>query len=433
MSVFARKKPQAHDPQCWSEYPHEGPCSPWAVPLRPLVIALAICLAVLLAIWSAGCASRRSAPATPHLLRLEVQVASDAHQAIGAADVRILDGPNAHRTARTGPDGRVFLDALRPASQTICATHEQHVETCQPLPIDQLRAGNVTIVLPRKAPPLPQGDPLAVRTDFLTLHCDGRIHYTGPFPAYDAGKRARILDCLRSQGYTDIWLDVLLGRQGGGWLDVQPYDYLDRPHALRPFLEEIRDAGLRTIVVIGLEDNPPARAKYPPGKLARVVEQFVRGVDDLASIYLLGVEVREWASWSEVLDLIEAVGKASSRPIAVHQNQRKWGPDRGDPWTKPQAQEMAWWTEAKRRAPKNRLALAFQGSHARVEDSGGGFLSPREEFIRDIRGFLDLKRLAGIGVEVIASEYGHLVSDAKTKALGRAALQAGAIGCTNGC
>lgn len=386
----------------------------------------------LLMLALVACGPSRVNTVPPATYSLEVQVANDRHEPVAAARVWIVDGVNAGISATTGPDGTVKLHGLKHASQTICAGAEQHHDGCEPLPYTQLAVGNITIRVTSKVQ-LPTTDPLEVRTDFLTLHCDGKIVYPGPYPAYPEAKRKRILECLRENGYTDLWFDVLLGKQAGNFLpDVRAYDYLDRPAAVRPFLEEVRAAGIRVVPVFGLEDNADARRKYPPGVFARKVEEFVKANRELLSLNVIGVEVREWASWDEVLDIAKGICRVTDMPVAIHQNQRKWGPDRSDPWRTGRAEEMAWWKALKERCPRNKLALAFQGSHARVEDSGGGFLSPREEFLRDIRGFLDPSRLGGIGVAVIASEYGHLVSDRYTKSLGEASLKAGAIGFTNG-
>lgn len=110
---------------------------------RSLLLVLAIAL-------SSACGGIRpprppQPPTVPHWT-LDMQVSGD-HGGIAGADLKILDGPNANRTATTGPTGEVKLRDLEQSGFTICAHAETYKDNC--LGVTLTSDQNQTIMLAR--------------------------------------------------------------------------------------------------------------------------------------------------------------------------------------------------------------------------------------------------------------------------------------------
>lgn len=284
------------------------------------------------------------------------------------------------------------------------------------------------VVAPPPAPivvPLPTTDPLEQRGDFRSFHCRGEFWIIG-----DREVESGCLEEYRARGYTDVWLTVT---RDGGLPGIAPFDYLSDVPAFRARAERFRAAGLRVHPVIGCEDAE-AMCRRNHGDFSAwlaAVERFIGATNDIASSYVFGVEIREWASWDESLRMVSTASRVSRLPIVLHFNQEQWGPNSSDPWSG--GSERAYWRRVLVLAGGNRVALGYQFKHARVEDSGGGFLSTVADVEADTRALT--QRLSQLGVGFIASEYAYRVPDALAIERGAAAIRAASvpIGCMNGC
>ncbi|MBI4241518.1 MAG: hypothetical protein HY613_07355 [Candidatus Rokubacteria bacterium] len=235
------------------------------------------------------------------------------------------------------------------------------------------------------------------RTDFLTMKAGGEqiVFYIGD----TAAKRQRHRAALKSRGYTHIYLDVIIEKVSGKFKDPpKPFDYLDRPQDYRPYLQELVSDKLYPILFLGVEDAPKAKAKYPPSKFAKAAADFVKGVDDLAAGYVLGVETKEYWKDSE-LDLVgKAVRAATRKQILVHPGRDLW-----QPALKPWSSGVAYF-------------YGFGKSAAQIKKKTQD-LAPKFHAAQKV---------------FVAAEYALDVGEAKARDLGKAALEGGADGFGNG-
>jgi hypothetical protein len=151
----------------------------WSIPLRPILITLALGFALLAALAAGlGCATSPSrpeipapapGPRPPSGLTLHVQVVDSDGPPIAAAKVEIQDGPNAGNAATTNDRGQLFLNELKVAGQTVCAEAEGYERAC--VPVTLLTSQNVTITLHKVAPAGPVRVPIAGRIRVV----DGRL------------------------------------------------------------------------------------------------------------------------------------------------------------------------------------------------------------------------------------------------------------------
>jgi len=267
--------------------------------------------------------------------------------------------------------------------------------------------------------------PLDQIGDFRSFWCSGVFYIIGDQPE----PRPECLEQYKARGYRDAWVTVT---RDAGLPGIAPFDYLGNPSRYRVLAQRFIASGIRVHPVIGCEDAEAYCRRVHgafPAWLDHVVA-FVAATDDLTTSYVIGVEVREWATWDQLLQIIQRVSAVTDRPIIPHFNQRVWGPSSADPWSG--GGQIAFWRRAIQLAggPQS-LAAALQYAHDRVEDSGGGFVSTPTEVREFTRAIVD--RLGPLGVAVIASEYAYRMPMDQASALGRIGRQAGAAGCMNGC
>jgi hypothetical protein len=276
------------------------------------------------------------------------------------------------------------------------------------------------------------GDPLQQVGDFRSFWCQQDHHGHQERVFYIIGDQPEPRpDCLaqyRARGYTDVWLTVTRDQ---GLPGIQPFDYLADVPRYRALVSTFLATGLRVHPVIGCEDaEAMCRRHHGPFDqwLARV-GTFIDGTDDLVTSYVFGVEIREWASWDQSLQMVALAGARSDRPIILHFGQEQWGPSSADPWAG--GRQLAYWRAVQAQAGNNRVALGYQYRHAPTEDGGGGFLATVDD-VREQTAEL-VVRLQPLGIPIIASEYAYRANEGDAMARGAVALAAGATGCMNGC
>ncbi len=276
-------------------------------------------------------------------------------------------------------------------------------------------------------------DPLQQVGDFRNFYChlEDQNGHSGTIFYIIGDVHEPMKDCLdqyRGLGYTDVWLTVTRDK---GLPGIAPFDYLADVPKFREKIQQFNRHGLRVHPVIGCEDaEDMCRRNHGDfdAWLARVGE-FIEGTQDLATSYVFGVEIREWATWDQSLRMVDTAAARSDRPIVLHFGQEQWGPSSADPWAG--GRQTAYWREVLRQADGGKVALGYQYSHARTEDAGGGFLSTIEQVGTQTADLVF--RLGPLGVPVIASEYAYRANQMDAVALGAAALSHGAFGCMNGC
>lgn len=158
----------------------------WSVPLRPILVTLALGFALLALLASVACLTTPSRPEIPAPnpgprpptgLTLHVQVVDVDGPPVADAKVEIQDGPNAGNGGITNDRGQVFLTDLQMAGQTVCAEREGYERGCAPAKLhtdDQPprpKSSNVTIQLQKVKPPAPVRQPIAGRVRVV----DGRL------------------------------------------------------------------------------------------------------------------------------------------------------------------------------------------------------------------------------------------------------------------
>lgn len=289
--------------------------------------------------------------------------------------------------------------------------------------------------------PLPTGDPLALRGDWLTFRYQGRITYLGDNPAEDGSCAA-----YRAKGYTDILVASNLGPQPGA---DAPFDLFGDPEAYAARCAGFQSRGIRAIGQIGFEDNWGVWATYA-GAFDAHLTALVRAADPHVSSWLFGVEWDEgiahhppFYDWDETLGWIERVAANTARPILVHFRQTAWGPEGDTPWQgSTSGRQLSWWKELRRRLPNHPLGCAFQHRHDRPQDkrANGAFLTASDDIVDHVGALTAPTRLGGIGVTLISFEYAFngrdndafVVLEEEAARAGDLALSQGAYGAMNG-
>jgi hypothetical protein len=172
------------------------------------------------------------------------------------------------------------------------------------IPTGQLTAAAHMLTIP----PLPHA------TDFLTAGCNTHV-YAG----LDAPARARCRDAIRSRNYTHFYLYPYNEGDYGG----PRFDYYGSPYRLRPYLIELKQAGLEPVLWL-VPDDAPEIGRTSLDSLRAMFERLVPVVDDLVSSYVLGLELDEYWSATTTNALGSRLSQITRKPIAVHQTPGRW-------------------------------------------------------------------------------------------------------------
>lgn len=275
------------------------------------------------------------------------------------------------------------------------------------------------------------------RGDFLNMP------FRGTLSGYWSGKkyytarpkiRAAYRQAVKDRGYTRIYFDIFKGLAGK--------DYFGDPAALLPVLDECVADGLGPVLFIIPEGDKSAQAQYGMSK-SKVSAKYLTALRALVKVcgpcvadWIIGVEVDEVLrpdapnDGSEEDDaatdvceaMVTTIGQtirsalkpAQQTPIWVH-------------WTTGWHGTWGWWRKQAWATPGG---LCFQYDKA---DKGGGFLASDEEMRDASTVYSGRLKTQGGGRDFLAGEYAWQRPEAKGRARGKAALEAGAVGAMNGC
>jgi hypothetical protein len=239
-------------------------------------------------------------------------------------------------------------------------------------------------------------DPLAHRTDFLTMRGPGgETFYTHEYAGLPPAERAAIRAALKARGYTHLYLYAMNEGDYGGHVK---FNYYDNPTGFRGILEELVRDGIAPVVWLAPDDAPRFHREHPPARIKELWDRFIPAVDGLVSSYTLGLEADEYWSSRQQEELGQHLRSLTERPIFVHYSPGQWEGAKAD-W-----------------ASGLIYQYGFGLSEAQVEHRTRELVS----------------RLSALGKTFIAGEYAHRVDEAQAQHLGAAALRGGAQGFGNG-
>ena len=235
--------------------------------------------------------------------------------------------------------------------------------------------------------------------------------YWGGYKYFGASPKVRqaYRDAIKEREYTRIYFDLF-----GDWGPKE--DYFAAPAKLVPFLKESAEDCLGPVLWLGPEDDDKAQAKYGKNnwdEYVKHLKKFVPAVDQYVAEYILGVEVEEYWSDQIVAKIGTALRKLTKKPIWVH---RKTG----------QHGAWSWW-----KAQKWVTGLAFQ-FEKRDNQGGKGFLAHPDDVREATEVYAGRLKTQGGGKKFLANEYAFKRPEEKAIAVGKAALEAGAVGFSNG-
>ena len=238
-------------------------------------------------------------------------------------------------------------------------------------------------------------DPLRHNTDFLTLRAaDGRTLFTHEYAGYSDAQRAEVRRALKERGYTHIYLYAMNEGDYGG---RTVFNWYRDPAGFRQILQELVDDGLAPVVWLAPDDAPNFH-RDSAEVLPELWRSFIPAIDDLASSYVVGLEMDEYWSGSEQNDLGRHLNTLTEKPLFVHYRTGEWEGARA-PWVD---------------------GIVYQYG------SGVTEAEVRAQ-TRDL-----ISELSPLGKTFIAGEYAYRVEEAYARRLGEAALEAGADGTGNG-
>ena len=228
------------------------------------------------------------------------------------------------------------------------------------------------------------------RTDFLTL--DGKHDMLG-YAALSSDRRADIRASLRDRAYTHLYLYVIAENDIG----LGYFNYYEKSDVYRSRLQEVRQEGLEPVVWLA-PDDAPVFHRDSAETLPTIWNTFIPAVDDLVSAYVLGLELGEYWSSSEIRELGLHLNSLTDRPIYVHYNSGQLG------------EVYESWVDG----------ILYQ------------YLPPRtpESVRRETEQHAP--RVQAAGKLFIAGEYAYMVPEHSAMELGATAVRAGADGFANG-
>jgi len=124
---------------------------------------------------------------------------------------------------------------------------------------------------------------------------------------------------MTSRGYTHFYLYAYNEYDYGG----PSFDFFNNPSAFRGLLQELIQDGLAPVVWL-VPDDAPRIHGMSASAVNGMLSQFVPGVQDLVSSFVVGLELDEYWSGSAVDAIGSHLRQLTSKPIAVHQLPGKW-------------------------------------------------------------------------------------------------------------
>jgi len=297
-----------------------------------------------------------------------------------------------------------------------------------PVPNHQMNFTLEPIVVIPEPIPEPTGPILG---DWLTCHHpDGSILYPSVYPAVDSAYRARIIEALKHNKYTDTFVDVAYSARNNDEVFQHPgWNYLTSDP--QPFIDacnELKANGIRCIAMVGYQKDIA-----PPFNEFKVqLTRFLEKTGSLLSGVVAGAEAEEYWKFDEIGEVLKLASRYTGGFLGYHGGRSSWGPDGGqsNQWT-PGGRQVSWWKWLKEQIPGRDLYLFYQYFHSR-KYGDKGFYTPDEHIIEDTDALLLPERLGNLGIKFCCAETNYLTPDDMSKATGDLAYQHGAHHRING-
>lgn len=231
---------------------------------------------------------------------------------------------------------------------------------------------------------------LSHQTDFLT---GGQ--FTHLYPSFNSKKRKNLRKKFKKSGYTHMYIYIMNQNDYGG----PAFNFYEKADRYKLLLEELLADGIAPVVWLAPDDAPDLHNKYNEQLLKDTWKKIIPVLDPLVSSYVLGLEMDEYWSAEQQDRLGIALKKLTDKPIFVHLRTSKWKPVLLD-WASGIIYQYGFGKTVEQITQETTSMLAILAKH------------PHKTFI--------------------AGEYSIRQSQNKSRKLGDAAINAGAMGFGNG-